>query len=242
MAVLINGNGYSPVTAQQDADLYAGIVGNSTTVLRVGNEMAAQIYNATTIRILDGEAVSQGRRIHLDPGGYDDFTIPAGTQGVTSYYIIGYHLYSDSSGNELCETFVQNVASASATIEEEQLRDGATDAYVSMYRVTMSGTTLGTPTPLFTTRTATVVQHGTSEDILHSPAGTAFGYTIYFPKPFGVVPTVTTNIHVNSTSVYYGSVSIAIVNVTTTYVYFDIHNDSGHNLDMRIDWIAVATE
>lgn len=80
MAVLINGNGYSPVTAQQDADLYAGIVGNDTVVLNVGNEMAAQIINSTTVRILDGEAVSQGRRIHLDPGEYDDFTIPTGTQ------------------------------------------------------------------------------------------------------------------------------------------------------------------
>lgn len=242
MAVLINGNGYSPVTAQQDADLYTGLVGNSTVVLNVGNKMAAQIYSATTIRVLDGEAISQGRRIHLDPGGYDDFTIPAGTQGVTSYYIIGYHLYSDSSGNELCETFVQNVASASATIEEEQLRDGATDAYVSMYRVTMSGTTLGTPTALFTTRTTTVVQHGTSANTYHSIAGTAMNYRINFDRPFASAPTVLASMHKYSGSIYYGSVSVSVFETTTTYFDFVIYNDGGNTIDIKIDWIAVSTE
>ena len=242
MAVLINGNGYSPVTAQQDADLYTGLVGNSTVVLNVGNKMAAQIYSANVIRVLDGEAISQGRRIHLDPGEYDDFTIPAGTQGVTSYYIIGYHLYSDSSGNELCETFVQNVASASATIEEEQLRDGATDAYVSMYRVTMSGTTLGTPTPLFTTRTTTVVQHGTSANTYTVYAGTALEFRITFPRPFGTPPTVVTNIHATSSYIDFGSISVLVQATTTTYFDFKIHNNAGYNRTMRIDWIAVSTE
>lgn len=144
MAVLINGNGYSPVTAQQDADLYAGIMGNATTILGVGEKMTATIVDASTVRIADGEVVSQGRRIHIDAGEYDDFTIPTGISGVTRYYIIGYRLYSDAGGNELCEKFVRQVANESTVIQEASLRDGASESYVSLYRVTQVGFTVAT--------------------------------------------------------------------------------------------------
>lgn len=142
MAVLINGNGYSPVTAQQDADLYAGIIGNATTILGVGEKMAATIIDANTIRVADGEMVSQGRRIHIDAGEYDDFTIPTGAANTTRYYIIGYRLYSDSNGNELAEKFVRQVASATTVIQEASLRDGAAESYVSLYRVQQDGFTI----------------------------------------------------------------------------------------------------
>ena len=142
MAVLINGNGYSPVTAQQDADLYAGIIGNATTILGVGEKMAATIIDATTVRVADGECVSQGRRIHIDAGEYDDFTIPTGVANTTRYYIIGYRLYSDSNGNELAEKFVRQVASATTVIQEASLRDGAAESYVSLYRVQQDGFTI----------------------------------------------------------------------------------------------------
>lgn len=147
MALLINGAGFSPVTAQQDADLYAGILGNKLKVLDVGNRMAASIIDNNTVRITDGEAVSQGRRIHLDPGSYDDFTIPTGTQGVTSYYIIGYRIYS-SEGNELVETFVQSTT-ATGTITEEQIRDGASESFISFYRIKVVGLTISEVTPMF---------------------------------------------------------------------------------------------
>lgn len=148
MAVLINGNGYSPVTAQQDADLYAGIVGNATTILGVGEKMAATIIDASTVRVADGECVSQGRRIHIDAGEYDDFTIPTGVANTTRYYIIGYRLYSDSNGNELAEKFVRQVANATTVIQEASLRDGASESYVSLYRVIQDGFTISTVTPI----------------------------------------------------------------------------------------------
>lgn len=149
MAVLINGNGYSPVTAQQDADLYAGILGQSLAVLDVGQKMAATIIDNNTVRIGDGEAVCQGRRLHNDPGEYDDFTIPTGSQGITSYYIIGYHIYSDAGGNELAETFVQKMNSSTETITEAVLRDGAVETYISFYRVTVTGLTITAVTALY---------------------------------------------------------------------------------------------
>ena len=150
MAVLINGDGFSPVTAQMDADFYAGIWGTDLSVLNIGSNMAASIESATSVRIADGEAVIQGRRLHIDAGSYDEFTIPVGEQGVTRYYVIGYELYRDSENKELCRTFVQQVASESATVQVGGvLRDGATSIKVSMYRVTKNGVNIGDVTPLF---------------------------------------------------------------------------------------------
>lgn len=150
MAYLINGNGYKPVTAQQDADLYAGIVGLNLQVLNVGQKMAATLVDSNTVRIGDGEALVQGRRIHNDPGMYDDFIIPNGSQGTTHWYIIGYLLHTDSStGQEVADTFVQQMSSATATITEDVLRDGAAQAYISMYRITQTNVSLTKVEPLY---------------------------------------------------------------------------------------------
>lgn len=149
MAVLINGNGYSPVTAQQDADLYAGLIGQALTVLDIGSNMAATIIDNNTVRIADGEAVCQGRRIHNDPGTYDDFTIPTGSQGVTSYYIIGYRLYTNSDNEEVAATFVQAMSSSTDTITEAVLRDGASETYISFYRVTVTSLAITAVDPLY---------------------------------------------------------------------------------------------
>ena len=154
MAVLINGDGYSPVTAQQDADFFAGIFGQDLCVLDVGSNMAASIQSATCVRIADGEAIVQGRRIHNDVGTYDDFDIPVGAQGTTKHYIIGYELYRDVDTKEKCRTFVQEVASATATISQSVIRDGATSAKISMYRVLKEGVNIESVTPMFVTRTA----------------------------------------------------------------------------------------
>ena len=140
MAYLINGNGFAPVTAQQDADLYGGIVGLPLTVLNVGEKMAAYVASNTDVHILDGEAVCQGRRIHINAGDYDSFAIPTGTVGVVAYYIIGYHIYTDDdTGNEIAETFVRHMNNSTETIPEDVLRDGASECYVSMYRITLNG-------------------------------------------------------------------------------------------------------
>ena len=148
MAVLRCGAG-ADVTAQMDADLFLGIFGNAKLVLKVGNQMAASIIDNNTIRVKDGVVVTQGRDIHVLANTHDDFTIETGTQNVTRYDIIGYHLYR-SGGKELCEKFVQKDVGAEGNIEEEILRDGADEVYVSMYRVKIEGLSITELTPLYT--------------------------------------------------------------------------------------------
>lgn len=145
MATLINGDGNAAVYAAQDSDWFAGVEGNTTKILKVGAKMEYEIEDANTIAIKNGVLVTkEGRRVQIDAGAIDEFIIPTGTQGVTRYFIIGYHLYTDASSNQLCETFVQLMANDTDTIPEDTFRGGSTDVYVSLYRVKQDGITLDT--------------------------------------------------------------------------------------------------
>lgn len=149
-ANLITGNLFSPITAAEDSDFQAGICGNVTTIMPVGSEMALSILDANTISAADGVVITkEGRRIQIDIGDTEEFTIPTGTQGVTAYYIIGFHLYTDNdTGAELCETFVEAVESSSSTITENTFRDGNTEVYVSLGMVVQDGVNLDSVTAL----------------------------------------------------------------------------------------------
>lgn len=145
MATLINGDGNATVYAAQDSDWFAGVEGNTTKILKVGAKMEYEIEDANTIAIKNGVLITkEGRRVQIDAGAIDEFIIPTGTQGVTRYFIIGYHLYTDASSNQLCETFVQLMANDTDTIPEDTFRGGSTDVYVSLYRVKQDGITLDT--------------------------------------------------------------------------------------------------
>lgn len=140
MAKLINGNGNKAIWAAQDADLIAALAGNVTGIAKVGNKFVATQEDANTIGLSDGVIVTkEGRRIQLDAGSVDLFDIPTGTAGVTSYYIIGYHLITNSDSSQTCETFVQKMDNATDVITENTFRGGATEIYVSCYRVVQDG-------------------------------------------------------------------------------------------------------
>ena len=140
MAKLINGNGNSAVYAAEDSDWFAAIMGNTTAITAIGEQFRADQADANTIEIFDGVIITQeGRRIQLDANDVDLFEIPTGTPGDTSYYIIGYHLVTDTDSNQSCETFVQKMDDGSETIPENTFRGGADEVYISLYRVTQTG-------------------------------------------------------------------------------------------------------
>ena len=148
MATLINGAGFYPVTAQEDADLYAGIFGNGPVVLDVGNKMSTTLVNSNrTVRVRDGVYISQGRRSQIDVGLYYDFAIP--TSPANAYYIIGYQFTTDGDGNETVSRFVTQVSSATDVIPETQIRPGANSCYFSLYRVQVASSIVSSVTALF---------------------------------------------------------------------------------------------
>lgn len=141
--VLVNGDGNPAVYASQDADLLGGIGGQETGILDINNKFAATIADANTVEISSGVCITkEGRRIQIDVGDVEEVVVPTGSQGTTKYYIIGFHLYTDGSGNQLAETFIDEVASPSATITEKMFKDGETEVYVSLYRITRNGLNL----------------------------------------------------------------------------------------------------
>lgn len=143
MAKLINGNGNPAVYAAEDADWFAAIMGNQTSITGIGEQFRADQADANTIEVFDGVIITkEGRRIQLDANAVDLFEIPTGVPGTTSYYIIGYHLYNDENSNQFCEVFTQKMDTASETIPEDTFRGGADEVFVSLYRVTQDGLTI----------------------------------------------------------------------------------------------------
>lgn len=151
MAILLNGDGYQGITAQEDADLYAGLAGSGRLLLNVGRKMECEIVDNNTVRIYDGELVSKGRRIHIDAGTWDDFTIPTGSQGATKYFTLGYRLYSDG-GQQKCQA-VLKTDNGSTTYTENDLRDGSSETYISVYRIKQEGLNLTDIEALYTSIT-----------------------------------------------------------------------------------------
>lgn len=173
MARLINGNGNRAIYAAQDADLIASLAGNVTCIANVGNKYAATIEDANTIGLSDGVIITkEGRRIQLDAGDVDLFVIPTGSSGVTNYYIIGYKLVQQADSSQVAETFVQKMSSSSETIPEDTFRSGATDVYVSLYRVQQNGVNLGTITGLLP-ELKTLQDGGEASDISFDNSGTS---------------------------------------------------------------------
>lgn len=148
MANLLNGDGYTGITAQEDADLYAGLAGSGRLMLNVGRKMECEIIDNNTVRIYDGELISKGRRIHIDAGTWDDFTIPTGSQGTVKYYTLGYRLYSDG-GQQKCQA-VLKTDNGSTVYTENDLRDGDSETYISVYRIKQEGLNLTDITALYT--------------------------------------------------------------------------------------------
>ena len=142
-ANLITGNLFSPILASQDSDYQAGVSGDKTLILPVGAKMSLEIEDANTIRANDGVLVTkEGRRVQIDTGAVEEWSIPTGTQGETSYYLIGFHLYTTEESAEICETFIEKVASATDTITENTFKGGATEVYITLGRVTQDGINL----------------------------------------------------------------------------------------------------
>jgi hypothetical protein len=142
-ANLITGNLFSPILASQDSDYQAGVSGDKTLILPVGAKMSLEIEDANTIRANDGVLVTkEGRRVQIDTGAVEEWSIPTGTQGETSYYLIGFHLYTTEESAEICETFIEKVASVTDTITEDTFKGGATEVYITLGRVTQDGINL----------------------------------------------------------------------------------------------------
>ena len=149
--------GSDHVTAADHGSLYAGIFGTGNYVLNRGGKFAVTVVSSNRITIADGDLILQGRHIRVNHGTTVSLTITSGSQG---YYrndlIVARYTRNSSTGKEEANlvvikgTATTGTASDPATNEaNDLLNNNATTVDFPLYRIPISGITVGTPVQLF---------------------------------------------------------------------------------------------
>lgn len=136
--------GMEHVTAEQDADLNAGIIGSGNYVLNIGEKMRAEAVSANQVRIFDGVFMAYGRQCILGDGEYEDVTIENGTPGlVRNDMIVVKYKKDEESGKENVTFAVLKGETGSVAKDpvpnRQDIRSGAFESEVPMYRVKING-------------------------------------------------------------------------------------------------------
>lgn len=136
--------GIEHVTAEQDADLNAGIIGSGNYVLNIGEKMRAEAVSANQVRIFDGIFMAYGRQCILGDGEYEDVTIENGTPGlVRNDMIVVKYKKDEESGKENVTFAVLKGETGSVAKDpvpnRQDIRSGAFESEVPMYRVKING-------------------------------------------------------------------------------------------------------
>lgn len=146
--------GVEHVTAEQDADLNAGIIGSGNYVLNIGEKMRAEAVSANQVRIFDGVFMAYGRQCILGDGEYEDVTIENGTPGLLrNDMIVVKYKKDEESGKENATFAVLKGESGSVAKDpvpnKQDIRSGAFESEVPMYRVKINGLAIEKIEPLF---------------------------------------------------------------------------------------------
>lgn len=150
------------VTAENDRGINAAIFGTGRFVLPVGEMFRAEYIGNNTIRMYDGKLLNNGAAAGIPAGQYVDFTIPEAGQGTSRNDLIVF-TYAKDLGT-LKETGWFSVVRGTETSgtptdpalsENDQiLSDNADFDQMALWRIPVSGATIGTPEQVFNTRFA----------------------------------------------------------------------------------------
>lgn len=146
--------GMEHVTAEQDADLNAGIIGSGNYVLNIGEKMRAEAVSANQVRIFDGVFMAYGRQCILGDGEYEDVTIENGTPGLLrNDMIVVKYKKDEESGKENAKFVVLKGETGSVGKDpvpnRQDIRSGAFESEVPMYRVKINGLAIEKIEPLY---------------------------------------------------------------------------------------------
>lgn len=146
--------GMEHVTAEQDADLNAGIIGSGNYVLNIGEKMRAEAVSANQVRIFDGIFMAYGRQCILGDGEYEDVTIENGTPGLLRNDMIVVKYKKDEESGKENATFAVLKGETGSVAKDpvpnrQDIRSGAFESEVPMYRVKINGLAIEKIEPLF---------------------------------------------------------------------------------------------
>lgn len=146
--------GTQHVTAEQDADLNAGIIGKDPCVLDVGEKLRAETITANKVRIYDGVFSGYGRIFSISQGGYQDITIENGTanQKRNDMIVVKYAKNEETGVEAGALAVLKGQTGATATDptpNNQDIRTGVTVSEMPLYRVKLNGLTIEAVEPLY---------------------------------------------------------------------------------------------
>lgn len=150
---LITGHaGSAHISAADDGWLNVGVVGSGKYVLDTGTQFACNVQSANLVTIGVGDALFEGR--HVRVSATENVALDNGAQGVNRNDIIciKYEYNSSTSVESASIVVIKGTAASSATdptIPSGSILNGATAAYMPLWRIPISGITVGTPEKMY---------------------------------------------------------------------------------------------
>ena len=147
------GDGTAHVSSADDGAIYAGIVGTECYVSDIGDKLSCTMQSANTALIGTGLGILNGRWFRVTTP--EEVTIESGTQNQRRNDIICAHFETSEDGKEGGGLVVVKGTPTSGTDAEDpeiptgDILDGATDAYMPLWRIPIDGINAGDPEPLF---------------------------------------------------------------------------------------------
>lgn len=215
---LVTGHsGTAHITAADQGALNACLFGGKDYVLKSGENFAASVITNNQIRIADGEVLMQGRHIRLAKGTYEDLTIENGSQGMNrnDLIVIRYTKNADSGIEEAALLVIKGTETTGTATDPEHTTGDilAGDCMLHempLYRVPLSGITVGELEPLFEVTAPAIVDAlgvnpiaSIEEDTPAKWAELGTGYASFTenklnnqPYPYGVLESTVTGVWV----------------------------------------------
>lgn len=151
---LVTGHAGSAHVSSADVGwMNVGLVGDGKYVLDTGTQFAANVQSANTVTIGIGDAIFEGR--HVRVSATESVSIDNGAQGVNRNDIICIkYEYNSGTGVETASlAVVKGTASAGTatdpTIPSGSILTSSSAAYMPLWRIPISGITVGTPEKLY---------------------------------------------------------------------------------------------
>ena len=156
---LVDGKaGVAHISSEDKAIIHQAKFSKSDVVYDWGDVFKCSMSSSNRATVGTGCASIQGLDWHITSA--ESVTISNGSQGMKRNDIICAHYHRDSkTGNENVALTVLKgspnaTAAADPTIPSGKILSGAVDAYMPLWRIPLSGITVGTPVRLFTPRGA----------------------------------------------------------------------------------------
>lgn len=151
---LITGHaGSAHISAADDGWLNVGIVGDGKYVLDTGTQFACNVQSANLVTIGIGDALFEGR--HVRVSATENVALDNGAQGVNRNDLIcvKYEYNSSTSVESASLAVIKGTASSGTATDPDipsgSILEGATTAYMPLWRIPISGITVGTPEKLY---------------------------------------------------------------------------------------------